>query len=96
MRTARTARDCQTCGRPEVDHANSIHPYAPPGTTPARNVFAKGRGEPSSVKMPFDPVLRQALLDKGILTPQDIKDAEKKIDAIVQGGAGDGDGPQPR
>lgn len=28
---------------------------------------------------PFDPVLRQALIDKGVLTPDDLRDAEAKI-----------------
>lgn len=32
---------------------------------------------------PIDPVLRQALVDKGVLTPQDLKDAEDKIQAIT-------------
>jgi len=32
---------------------------------------------------PFDPVLRQALVDKGILTPQDLRDAQEKIEAIT-------------
>lgn len=31
---------------------------------------------------PFDPVLRQALVDKGILTVQDLADAEAKIRAV--------------
>lgn len=33
--------------------------------------------------MPMDPVLRQALVDKGILTPQDLRDAEEKIHAVT-------------
>lgn len=32
---------------------------------------------------PLDPVLRQALIDKGVLTPQDLTDAEAKIHAIT-------------
>jgi hypothetical protein len=32
---------------------------------------------------PFDPVLRQALIDKGVLTPQDLRDAEEKIRAVT-------------
>jgi hypothetical protein len=34
--------------------------------------------------MPFDPVLRQALINKGVLTPQDLRDAEATI-AVVTG-----------
>jgi len=33
--------------------------------------------------MPFDPVLRQALLNKGVLTPQDLRDAEAMIAAVT-------------
>jgi hypothetical protein len=29
--------------------------------------------------MPFDPVLRQALIDKGLLTVDDLRDAETKV-----------------
>lgn len=32
---------------------------------------------------PFDPVLRQALIDKGILTPEDLAAAAAKISAIT-------------
>jgi hypothetical protein len=32
---------------------------------------------------PFDPVLRQALIDKGVLVPQDLRDAEEKIRAVT-------------
>lgn len=37
----------------------------------------------SLVRFPFDPVLRQALVDKGILTPDDLKNAEAKIRMIT-------------
>lgn len=50
----------------------------------------KGPSEPTSdekpdvraIRTPHDPVLRQALIDKGVLTPQDLRDAEDKIMAI--------------
>jgi hypothetical protein len=32
---------------------------------------------------PFDPVLRQALIDKGVLTPDDLSEAERKIRAVT-------------
>lgn len=32
---------------------------------------------------PFDPVLRQALINKGILTPEDLRDAENQIRAVT-------------
>lgn len=32
---------------------------------------------------PFDPVVRQALVDKGILTPEDLREAERKIQLVT-------------
>lgn len=32
---------------------------------------------------PFDPVLRQALIDKGVLSPEDLREAEDKIRAVT-------------
>lgn len=32
---------------------------------------------------PFDPVLRQALIDKGVLTVDDLSEAERKIRAVT-------------
>jgi hypothetical protein len=37
---------------------------------------------PTAVPWPFDPVLRQALIDKGLLTPDDLRTAEEKIRAV--------------
>lgn len=34
-------------------------------------------------RWPFDPVLRQALINKGVLTPQDLRDAEEQIRSIT-------------
>lgn len=36
--------------------------------------------------LPFDPVLRLALIDKGVITPEELTAAEKKI--ITLGGSG--------
>jgi hypothetical protein len=32
---------------------------------------------------PFDPILRQALIDKGVITPQDLADAQAKIEVVT-------------
>lgn len=37
--------------------------------------------------LPFDPVLRLALIDKGVITPEDLTTAEKKI-VTLGGGSG--------
>lgn len=49
--------------------------------------------QPLAAPWPFDPVLRQALIDKGVLTPDDLRNAEATIRAVSaafhanQGGA---------
>lgn len=75
---------CRTC--------HQTHPWED-GTTP-HHPFNDGSlfgaavlTPPKEVKVeespwPFDPVLRQALIDAGILTPQQLRDAEAKIRAI--------------
>lgn len=75
------------------------HPYQHPVKTEndreVPNVFNKQRPSPErqngaeaqvsvvQSSMPFDPVLRQALLNKGVLTPQDLRDAEAMIAAVT-------------
>ena len=54
---------------------------------------SQGHQQPPLPPMPFDPVLRQALIDKGILTPEDLRNAEERIRAVTaafhQGGPND-------
>lgn len=77
---------CQTC--------HKTHPW-PDGTVP-RHKFNPGGSqfqelaadkkplpEVKESQWPFDPVLRQALIDKGILTPEDLFNAEAKIRAVT-------------
>lgn len=80
---------CHTCSQP--------HPW-PDGTTPKHpfnDGSLAGSGvltapkvnpvvQPTLSPWPFDPVLRQALIDKGAITPQDLRDAEEKIRAVTQ------------
>lgn len=83
-----TTDQCQTC--------HKTHPW-PDGTTP-RHPFNDGTlrgievrgipdpepvGEAATQAWPFDPVLRQALIDKGVLTVQDLRDAEDKIRVVT-------------
>lgn len=74
---------CGVCGDPPTEHAR-IHPYVPPGHSLPPSTFSRDRRVPASKPtVPFDPVLRQALLDKGILTVQDLRDAEEKVLAVL-------------
>jgi len=90
---------CSTCDNTLRWHRenNPSHPFND-GTLPASATFGKRRTDgqgnaptpdviPQTSAWPFDPVLRQALMDKGVLVPQDLRDAEEKIratTAIVQ------------
>jgi hypothetical protein len=69
---------CTTCGRTRVWHQENKSRHAfngKLGQTPMRP-------QVKAAPWPFDPVLRQALIDKGILTPEDLTAAEAKIRAI--------------
>jgi len=78
---------CGTCGntREWHDTHNTLHRF--------NGALALPKGaEVRQVTMPFDPVLRQALITKGILTPQDLRDAEEQIRAVtaqLMGGGND-------
>lgn len=88
---------CTTCGNSKEWHeANPhVHHKFNDGSLPVSATFGKRRADGSSgppaeqqgtevpSPWPFDPVLRQALVDKGILTSQDLVDAEIKIRVIT-------------
>jgi hypothetical protein len=90
---------CVICKRTEDDHGDVRHTYTPPGTRVDVSQFApkrpeddvaqviQGAGEPSAysvVQTPFDPVLRLALINKGIITPEDLDQAAKMIQVTTQ------------
>lgn len=93
----KTESVCQVCHRPEEGH-NARHPFIGPGDALNSEFFAKKENDslisPSgnmsgpvvqSSHMPIDPVLRTALINKGILTMQDLEEADAFIRAV--GGA---------
>lgn len=85
---------CKTCDNTwRWHHENKPqHPFNP-GDMPASATFGKRRADgqgtasdpvqPQLSPWPFDPVLRQALVDKGVITPDDLANAEHKIRAIT-------------
>lgn len=111
MTISPSSEKCTTCNRSHSEPGYAPrHPFndgtlpvsATFGTKTRRDQPKDGSVEVRAVQWPFDPVLRQALIDKGILTPQDLHDAEEKIKAVTaqwhQGGSNDGttgtvDGP---
>lgn len=69
---------CTTCGQTKRWHEENQprHEFnGPVGVPPVRV-------KTTAAPWPFDPVLRQALVDKGIITVQDLADAEAKIRAV--------------
>lgn len=91
------------CGNTKQWHEENItrHSYAPRNDLTA-NVLSVAKaptfaevddargGHVRPMRMPFDPVLRQALIDKGILTIEDLSEAEKKIRFLSEGLMPDG------
>jgi hypothetical protein len=88
---------CVICTRTQEEHANSsvAHVFTPEGVRVDTSQFGPKRsdrgGEGDSTsrhygasQTPFDPVLRQALIDKGILTPADLQAASEKIALFTQ------------
>lgn len=89
---------CTVCQLPELEHWGKQHVYAPPGARVDTSQFARKRpnvARPnddegatrevpvSYTQTPFDPVLRQALLDAGVITFEQLDEAKKKIEAIT-------------
>lgn len=99
--TTATSPLCTVCQRPENDH-----PFRHPFTTAEQqnaNTDWLGPKDPAKQQsnaapsFPFDPVLRQALITKGVLTPEDLTAADKMIRAVsgILGGGEPSDQPRP-
>lgn len=97
MPVVRDDARCESCGKSFEWHKTNKarHPFVYPGEAgstaflnprrdrdvPERELVAQRRAQGPSWLL--DPVLRQALMDKGVLTPQDFRDAEEKIRAVT-------------
>ncbi len=97
---------CIICQRTEDEHGDDTrHTFTPEGVRVDTSQFGPQRTErrgPSDERgrrismthnasqTPFDPVLRQALIDKGILTPEDLQAAADKVQLITQAVVGRG------
>lgn len=99
METIEGDAKCYTCDNTYMWHQvfNPAHPFnngsvsfkatfgarTPDGGRTGPQRGSQGAETPPAPAMPFDPVLRQALIDAGVLTPQQLQDAEDKIRAIT-------------
>lgn len=85
---------CRICQRSEINHSGVRHIFTPPYRPVDTSQFASKRPSddvqgntsvgPAPVtysmpQTPFDPVLRQALLDKGVLTMDELEAARRKV-----------------
>lgn len=80
--------DCGTCGQSWQWHRDNRprHDYTPPGGAGGINVTPPRTDTPPTTRVisgPFDPVLRQALMDAGIITPAMLRAAEQKIMVVT-------------
>jgi hypothetical protein len=84
---------CTTCGNTAEWHRinNPRHRFS--AVNDGLNTFAPEDSTPDSrvvpMTMPFDPVLRMALIDKGVITVADLDAADAKIKHLT-GGLTDG------
>lgn len=91
---------CTICSTPNGEaHAGRRHAFAPPGqpvdtsqfAPKRRNTHAEGDDASTHAQMPvsvsqtpFDPALRLALIQKGLITPEEIAQAALTISATTQ------------
>lgn len=77
---------CRTCGQPHPypDGLMPRHPFND-GSLSVTEVFGLKK-KPTEIReapWPFDPVLRQALINLGVITPEDLNQAESQIRAVT-------------
>lgn len=85
-------RTCRTCGKPEEPHnfrhpfVSTDDPYSTDGLGPSKNKQAEQALHPAGRQgMPIDPVLRIALINKGVITPDDLAEAQKMMQVLDNG-----------
>jgi len=88
---------CTTCGIRQSNHPVGVRHAFNDGSMTASETFGQRRPDGSrgpaptsgpqvqvvEQPWPFDPVLRQALIDKGVITPDDLVNAERTIRAVT-------------
>lgn len=77
-------KECETCHKPHPwPNGNTpMHPFNDGSLHGAATFGVQQKAEVKEMPWPFDPVLRQALISKGILTSDDLLEAEAQIRAV--------------
>lgn len=88
---------CSTCGNTRTWHRSNgpRHAFTPPGSIAALRDVSDDQEAPTAesgartriqhTRTPFDPVLRLALIENGVITIQQLADAERKLSFVSQG-----------
>lgn len=74
---------CSTCGNSyDPDNLPESHPYRHPVNGPVMNGLQEAQSESNSApRLPSDPILRLVLIEKGLITVEDLNEAEAKLAA---------------
>lgn len=95
---------CSMCGVTAENHTGRRHPFTPAGMPMDQSFLKKQDAQVPPVQQmpapaaPFDPVLRMALINKGLITPEDLTAAEKLVFTVSSGlwGGASGDNARPQ
>jgi hypothetical protein len=81
--TGNAMTTCSTCNNSGLGDPRDWHHYrhSYKGVWKASSSSESGQGPVAGIplRVPFDPVLRLALIRKGVITPEDLKAAEAEI-----------------
>lgn len=84
---------CTLCDTVEAEHGDRVHPFTPPGRDPGSGVNNEGKKKEApkaelvvAPQTGGDPVLRLALINKGVIDLADIIAAEQQIAAAARSG----------
>lgn len=92
-----TEPTCTVCHKTERNHGSTRHRFTT-GRVDMSELFPKRPGDPAqghtptgasqavtgALSVPFDPVLRLALIDAGVITPEQLAAAQAKMQAMNQ------------
>lgn len=85
---------CSTCGNSyDPGNIQETHPYRHPVNGPVRDASQDKQSESKSQpRLPSDPILRLVLIEKGLITVDDLNEAEARLKASGMAIAGESNG----
>ena len=73
---------CSICGGTPGDHQGRAHKFSVDGKVHKAQPAEAPRVVPGASAMPGDPVLRYLLIDKGLITVEELTAAEEKLRSV--------------